>query len=359
MIEIDGSLGEGGGQMRQMLRTALSLSCVTGKPFHIFNIRRMRPKPGLMRQHQVAVQSAACISSAEVLGDQIGSVELTFLPKAVAPANYDIAIGTAGSTTMVLQTLIPPLLTSHDTSRIALSGGTHVPFSPSWEYLTEIFSPVMARLGARLDFVLDSCGFYPKGGGRVRCRIEPAASFSPLEAVHRGKLLRIVGASAVGNLPITIAERQAHAATLRLREHLGEHLPVAIDIRNLKMPGQGTFIFLKAEYENAVAGFTSLGERGKPAELVGEEAALELIGHHDTGMPVDPHLADQLVLYLAQATGPSRYATSRLTSHLRTNLEVTALFLDFKVEVDGEWEGPGTVTITPRPGARKGSTVQR
>jgi RNA 3'-terminal phosphate cyclase (ATP) len=345
MIEIDGSQGEGGGQM---LRTALSLSGITRKGFRIHNIRKSRSKPGLMRQHLVAVQAAARIASAELAGDQLGSCELTFVPSRVRAGNYHFDIGTAGSTPLVLQTIVPPLLHAGAVSRLSLVGGTHVPFSPSWHYLDEVFAPTLRRLGARVLFTLDSCGFYPKGGGRVRCEVEAAERLQPLRAEQRGRLLHVTGYSAVGNLPRSIAERQSQAALRRLTEGLHADVPMEVEICELKIYGQGTFIFLKAQYEEAVAGFTALGARGKPAEEVGEEAAFELINHHHSGMPIDQHLADQLVLYLAQAEGPSIFATSRITGHLETNLAVAGLFIDFTSELRGHRDAPGTITITPK-----------
>ena len=345
MIEIDGSQGEGGGQI---LRTALSLSCITGKGFRISNIRKSRAKPGLMRQHLVAVQAAARIASAEVAGDQLGSAQLSFVPRGVTAGQYAFDIGTAGSTPLVLQTIIPALMVGGASSRLSLIGGTHVPFSPSWHYLAEVFAPIITRLGANLDLTLESCGFYPKGGGRVRCRVEPVRQLAALTAENRGRLLRITGCSAVGNLPPSIAERQASAARNRLESAIGKDVPIEIEIQEVRVYGQGTFIFIKGEYEHVVAGFTALGARGKPAERVGEEAADEFLTHHRTGMPVDPHLADQLIIYLAQAQGRSVFATSRISSHLETNLMVTGYFLDIGIQLDGERDGPGTVVITPK-----------
>jgi len=343
MIEIDGSLGEGGGQV---LRTALSLSCITGKGFRISNIRSSRSKPGLMRQHLMAVQAAARIAAAKVEGDRLGSSQLSFVPRGVQAGEYSFDIGTAGSATLVLQTVIPALLTAPGESRVTVIGGTHVPFSPSWNYLAEIFWPTVARLGAHAELTLDSCGFYPKGGGKVRCRVRPGA-LSALSVQERGKLLRVSGCSAVGNLPLSIAERERLSALAVLQEELGRDLPMEVETRELSIYGQGNFIFLKGEYEHAVAGFTALGERGKPAERVGEEVAREFLCHHSTGMPIDPHLADQLVLYLAQASGPSVFATSRITGHLETNLQVAGYFLDLETRLSGESDGPGTVTIFP------------
>lgn len=347
MINIDGSMGEGGGQV---LRTALSLSCLTGKPFRIFNIRKNRAKPGLMRQHLVAVQSGARISAAEVHGDQLGSRELSFAPGPVRSGDYRFDIGTAGSTPLVLQTLIPTLISTGNVSRVTLTGGTHVPFSPSAHYISDIFAPALARLGVRLEVTLDTCGFYPKGGGTLRCRIHPCRQLSPLQLQERGELLGISCLSAVANLPESIAARQAQAALRRLRENLGVSARIETVTRSLSAFGPGSFVFLKARYQQGLAGFTSLGARGKPAEVVGEEAAAALLVHHASARPVDPYLADQLVLYLARASGPSRIATSCLTLHLETNLQVTGYFLDFRFTMDGERGGPGTVTIEPAPG---------
>lgn len=344
MIEIDGSIGEGGGQV---LRSALSLSCLTGQGFRIFNIRKNRSKSGLMRQHLMAVQAAARIVSANVAGDRLGSPELYFLPDGLTPGEYSFDIGSAGSATLVLQTVIPPLLAAGKRSRVTVTGGTHVPFSPSWNYFCEIFWPSITRLGVRGEIAIQSHGFYPKGGGRIGCQLEPLAGLSTLSARERGRLVKVSICSAVGNLPRSIAERQLQSAVSALKGELEHGLPMELEVRELRIFGQGTFIFLKGEYRQGIAGFTALGERGKPAEEVGAEVAREFVEHHRTGMPVDPHLADQLVLYLARAPGPSVFATSRITSHLETNLMVAGHFLDLSSEIGGKQGGPGTVTIIP------------
>lgn len=344
MIEIDGSMGEGGGQV---LRSALSLSCLTGRAFRIVNIRKRREKPGLMRQHLMAVQSAARVSGADVEGDRLGSAEVTFIPGAIRPGTYSFDIGTAGAATLVLQTLIPPLAAAPRPSAVSVVGGTHVPFSPSWNYFAEIFWPIVTRLGVKGELSLHAFGFYPRGGGKITCRFPSTADHAPLTLLERGRLLRITGSSAVGNLPLSIAERQAGAALHLLRERLGADVPVTVTPREVRVFGQGTFVFLRAVYEHAVAGFTVLGERGKLAERVGEEAALELLEHDETRMPVDKHLADQLILYLAQARQPSRFATSCITTHLQTNLQVAGMFLDITTGIEGNLGEPGTVTIHP------------
>jgi RNA 3'-terminal phosphate cyclase (ATP) len=346
MLEIDGSQGEGGGQI---LRTALSLACITGRPFRIANIRRGRAKPGLMPQHLMAVRAAREISAAEVTGDGTGSLELSFAPRRIVPGTFHFPIGTAGAVSLVLQTLLPPLLLARERSVLTLQGGTHVPFSPSIHYLSEVFLPLLGRLGGDVRLRLDACGFYPRGGGEVRCTVEPSRGFAPLSLTERGRLLRVRGISAVGNLPHHIAERQRQAARELLEERIGEEARIAIKTSEVPTPGQGTFIFLMGEYEHAVAGFTALGARGKRAEEVGREAAEEFLAHHATGAPVDPHLADQLVLYLALARGESRIATSRITSHLETNLRIAGLFLPFAYRLEGERDRPGMVTIVPSP----------
>jgi RNA 3'-terminal phosphate cyclase (ATP) len=355
MIEIDGSFGEGGGQI---LRTALSLSCLFRKSFRIFNIRKSRRKPGLMPQHLTAVRAAQLIANAAVEGDTTGSTELTFVPKEIRGGELFFDIGTAGSTSLVLQTLIPALICLGEKTTVTLKGGTHVPFSPSYHYLKDIFTHFLREIGIHIDLTIESHGFYPKGGGKVRAEIFPAREIRPLRITDRGALLRLGGYSCVGNLPLSIAERQRNSLVEKIHSQkipsfikegkmVFEKYPVDIELLHIPTPGQGTFVFLKSEFENSVAGFTSLGQRGRLAEAVGEDAALEFLHYYATGSALDPHMADQIILYLVLCGGESALTTSCITQHLITNLRVIGMFHDYRYSVDGEPGSPGTVTINP------------
>ena len=343
MIEVDGSFGEGGGQI---LRTALSLSCLFHKPFRIFNIRKGRKKPGLMPQHLTGVRAAQLLTRAEVQGDHAGSMELSFSPGKVKGGNFFFDIGTAGSTMLVLQTLIPALVFSGEKTTLTLVGGTHVPFSPSFHYVRDVFLPFLKKTEIEIALSVESYGFYPKGGGRIRVELFPVHEVTPLRIADRGKMLGVKGISGVANLPLAIAERQRNTALEKLLPHGSDYShQVDIELLDVPSPGQGTFIFLKAESEHSIAGFTDLGERGKRAETVGEEAATELIEYLRTDAAPDSHLADQIVLYLSLCRKQSLFTACRITRHLLTNLWVIGLFHEFRYSIDGEIGKPGTVRI--------------
>lgn len=354
MIEIDGSHGEGGGQI---LRTALSLSCFSGKPFRMVNIRRGRKKPGLAPQHLVSVRAAREISGADVSGDRQGSVELVFSPGEVKPGKVSLDVGTAGSTLLVLQSIVLPLLFARGKSSVTVRGGTHVPGSPSFHYAASVLLPALGKLGAELSLSIGSYGFYPRGGGEIRSEIFPSAGVRPLFLTERGKVLAVRGWSAAANLPVSIAHRQRDAALALIRGRLrGADLPVDIEVLSVQTPGQGTFLFLLVETEGGVAGFSSLGERGKRAEAVGEEAAEALLSYCETGAALDPHLPDQLAPYLAMCRKSSAFTTSRVTEHLMTNLWTIGLFREGRFSVEGEVGKPGMVRIVPEgwaPSQRK------
>lgn len=339
-IEIDGSFGEGGGQI---LRTALSLSCLLNKPFRIFNIRKGRKKPGLMPQHIVSVKAAREISGAEITGAEYGSTDLVFKPRGFKGGTFSFDIGTAGSACLVLQTILPSLLFSTKTSSLRIRGGTHVPFSPSFNYVSEVFVPMLKKMGVVVKLDIEEYGFYPKGGGVIMAETFPCSNINPLRITDRGEIKEIKGYSCVANLPLSIAERQRDAFIGRIRSVYSQ--TVNIDLSTVPSIGQGTFLFLKVISEGAIAGFTSLGAKGKRAETVGKEVAEELMKYLKTDATLDPYLPDQLVLYLALCKEESIITTSSITEHLLTNLWVIGRFIDFRYSIEGERGGPGLVMI--------------
>lgn len=347
-LEIDGSIGEGGGQV---LRTALTLSVLTGRPVEIRNIRAGRPNPGLQPQHLTAVQAAAAICRAQVEGAALGSQTLRFAPQsAPAPGEYVFDVtevagrGSAGAVGLVFQTLFLPLALVPGESLVVLRGGTHVPWAPSVDYLQEVFLPTVARMGLDAEIDLVAWGFYPVGGGEARVRIRGRPGpLSPLSLTERGSARKVRGRTVVSNLPAHIPQRMAdRARNLLVRAGLKADLQPLVT----RGAGPGAGIFLVVEYEHIRAGFSAYGRKGVPAEQVAEEACRELLAHHESGAPVDPHLADQLLLPMALAAGTSRFITSAITGHLLTNLTVIQAFLPIQVRVDGEVGQPGVVVLT-------------
>ena len=342
-LVIDGSYGEGGGQI---LRTALALSSVTAKPFNLVNIRKARAKPGLQPQHLAAVKAAARISNAMVEGARLSSNALMFTPGPARGGDYRIDIaettGSAGSTSLVLQTILLPLLASEGASTVTLLGGTHVPWSPTFHYLKLVFLPLLERLNIHVDLNIEQWGWYPQGGGRIVARIEPCRELKGINLRDRGRLEKVSGISAVANLPETIAARQKKQA----QEVLGQ-IGIEPDIEIVHAPsvGKGTLLFLLAQFEHSFAAFDSLGALGKRAETVADEAVRSLLEHLETGAVLDSHMADQLLPYLALARGSSEITTSRITRHLLTNIWVVQQFLDVAITVEGREGEMGTVRI--------------
>lgn len=339
MIEIDGSKGEGGGQI---LRSALTLSLLTGKPFKLENIRARRAKPGLMPQHLKAVQAAAEVGGAKVKGALPGSLSLSFEPGRVRPGHYLFDIGTAGATSLVLQTIYLPLARIQAPSSVTIQGGTHVPFSPCFHYLDWHWRRVLEKAGLKLSLEMERAGFYPPGGGIVHAGIQPQAEIKPLQFMERGGLVGVRGLSGVANLGISVAERQRDEALKRLAHRVS---PCRIEIEFLKAPSKGTVLLLLAEFEQSQACFFALGERGKRAEQVADEAVDALLGFLSTDGAIDPYLADQLLLPLAIAKGESRLHTSRLTGHILTNAEIIRTFLPVELAIEGVMDQPATVRI--------------
>jgi RNA 3'-terminal phosphate cyclase (ATP) len=339
MIEIDASFGEGGGQI---LRSALALSVITGKAMHLTNIRARRPQPGLKPQHLKAVEAAAQISAACVEGASLGSQTLSFEPQSLKGGEYIFDIGTAGSVSLLLQTVYLPLSFADFPSRLTLSGGTHVPWSPCYHYLEWQWLPYLAQIGYRVDCSLERAGFYPPGGGLVHVNISPVQHLSALHITKRGRLVRIRGLSGVGRLPLSIAERQRQQAIDRLREL---EVPLEIEVAEVPAASPGTFLVLQAEFEGSRCCAFALGARHKLAERVADEAADELLADIKAGGAIDPWLADQLLLPLAFVSGRSELSVCRISQHLRTNAELLGYFLPVSIEIDGETGQPGLVRL--------------
>jgi RNA 3'-terminal phosphate cyclase (ATP) len=338
-LELDGSFGEGGGQI---LRTSLALSLLTGRPFRLVNIRAGRPKPGLQPQHLMSVRAAATIGQARVQGDTRGSTELTFEPGKVVPGSYRFDIGTAGATGLVLHTLYLPLaLGAAAPSQLTLIGGTHVRTSPCFHFLQTTWRAYLELLGLHVSLRLARPGFYPRGGGLVEVHLQPAARLRGLRLRERGPV-KASGFSAVAGLPEDIARRQARRAIQRLRQ-----AGLKADIREeVWEDGPGTVLAVVLETTPVPALFFALGERGKRAERVADEAVDQALAYLKAApAAVDPHSADQLVLPLALAEGPSEYTTAEVTSHLLTNVAVIRRFLDREITCEGEEGKPGVVRI--------------
>lgn len=345
-VEIDGSYGEGGGQI---LRTALSLSALTGKPFGMTGIRAARSKPGLMPQHLAGVLAMADVCNANVDGGKIASTEISFEPGGPAqPGDYNVDVaevahgGSAGSVTLLLQSLLVPLALAPGPSKLSLQGGTHVAWSPSFDFIVEVLLPVLSRMGVSATASLVSWGFFPKGGGRISVEIQPCEQLLPLTLTERGELKLIHGRAVVCNLKSHIAVRMINRARNLLSTM---EAPVKIDPERVKGKSAGAVLFLRAEYENITVGFTALGEPRKPSDKVAEEACAELTAHDENGAPCTPHLADQLLLPAALAGGRSEIRTSRITQHLMTNAHVIGQFLTARIEIDGAEGKPGVIIV--------------
>ena len=336
MITIDGSKGEGGGQI---LRTSLALSLVTSQAFRIRNIRAGRRRPGLMRQHLTAVKAAAEVSGAEVRGNSIGSQDLTFTPQAIRHGQYHFAVGTAGSATLVLQTVLPALLlgSADQCSELVLEGGTHNPFAPPFDFLERAFLPLVARMGPRVEARLERPGFYPAGGGKFTVSIEPAPRLTRLDLPERGEIRRRLAEARVSRIPLSIAEREI--GILRGKLPWAPECFQARAIRNSRGPGNVLVIQIESEHVTEV--FTGFGKKGVPSEQVVGEALHEVREYLAADVPVSAHLADQLLIPMALAGG-GMFRTLAPSRHTMTNIEVIQQFLDVEITAQrgekGDWE---------------------
>jgi RNA 3'-terminal phosphate cyclase (ATP) len=337
LLVIDGSYGEGGGQI---IRTSLALSLVTGKPFRVNRARANREKPGLRKQHLTAVTAAAEIAQAIVEGAAVGSTEFTFIPGHVVPGDYLFDIGTAGSATLVLQTVLPPLMIASGPSMLRLQGGTHNVHAPPYDFLERTFLPLVSRTGPKILIDLGRYGFYPPGGGRFDVFIEPVAKPRRLDLVERGKIRAQRARALVVNLPSTMAERELAV----IKEKMGlrdDQLHAEISDNAIS---RGTAVMIEIESEQVTEVFTRIGERGVRAEVIAEKAADEALDYLKTQAPVGQHLADQLLIPLALAGGGS-FATGTLSLHTQTNIKVIKQFLDIDITCSQAATGIWTIDV--------------
>lgn len=326
LLTIDGSHGEGGGQI---LRTSLALSLVTGTPFRMVNIRAGRTKPGLMRQHLTALQAATQIGNATVEGAFIGSGELFFNPGTVAPGSYSFTVGTAGSATLVLQTIVPALLQTREKSSLKLEGGTHNPFAPPFDFLQRSFLPLVNRMGPKVDATLEQYGFYPAGGGCFRVDIEPAKLLSPIEITERGEITGRSVRAIVAKLPRNIATRELD--TVRKRFGWPEEVFTVEEVKRSRGPGNILFIELQSEHVTEIV--TGFGEHGISAEQVAERTVKLARQYLASSAPVGCYLADQILLPMALA-GKGCCRTMPLSRHALTNIDIIRKFLSVPIAVE-------------------------
>ena len=323
MLLIDGAQGEGGGQI---LRTALALSLVTGTPFRLERIRAGRPRPGLLRQHLTAVTAATEVGGADTEGAALGSTALLFRPGAVRAGAYRFSVGTAGSTGLVLQTVLPPLLLAAGPSTLELEGGTHNPYAPPFDFIEKTFLPLVNRTGPTVTVELQRYGFYPPGGGRFNVYVEPAAELARLDLLERGAILSERARSLCVNLPAHVGERELAVAS----EQLG-WTPDQLQLEtSTNAISPGNVFTVEIEGETLTEVFTGIGERGVSAEQIASRAIKEAKRYLDAGVPVGEHLADQLLIPMALARGGS-YITQTPTPHTTTNIEVIKKFLPVEI----------------------------
>jgi len=346
VVEIDGSVLEGGGQI---LRTALALSAIVGKPIRVFNIRARRSNPGLQQQHLTSVLAAARISNAQVIGASKGSTELTFRPGRIDCGEFRFDIGTAGSVTLVIQTILPILTFASCESRVTITGGTDVPWSPPIDYVRFVMLPMLSLFGVRAEVRLVRRGHYPRGGGEVILTVKPG-KLRGINAVEFGNPVEVRGISHAVRLPAHVARRQADSARNTLIK-AGVSVPIGISLETYEQgsdphlgPGSGVVLWVKSD-RGYIKGADALGERGKPAEVVGEEAANKLLENFRSGMAFDEHMGDMVIPYMALAEGKSIVGVSKITLHALTNIYVIEQILGVRFSVDGTEGRPGVIKV--------------
>ena len=339
MITIDGSEGEGGGQV---LRYSAALSLITGEPFTIENIRGGREKPGMMRQHVTSIEAAAAIGVAEVSGLAVGSSEITFRPGSVTPGEYHFAVGTAGATGLVLQTVLVPLMLADAPSRVVIEGGTHAMAAPPFEFLAKTLLPIIAKMGPQVSAKLERHGFYPRGGGRIVVEFEPAP-LRPVELIDRGEPISNVAEALIAGIPFDIAERELAS----MRKALPDWPEEAFAPRQIPAEeGPGNVVLITSEFEHVTEVMSGFGKLGVPAERVGKNTAKRMAGYIASGAFAGPYLQDQLLLPMALARSGA-FTSVKISQHTRTAIDLIQRFTGTGFRV-GEREGKRVlVTVAP------------
>lgn len=329
-VAIDGSFGEGGGQLS---RYAVALAAISGRPLYLRNIRARRAKPGLMAQHLTALRAAAAVGGGVLEGAELGATEIYYEPGRIRGDEYHFDVGTAGSIVLVLQALLPVALHADGPVHLSITGGTDVRMAPPVDYLRLVFLPWLARMGVKVPIESIRHGYYPKGGGLVQLRVEPCSSPRPLLVEEPGALWRISGVSHVAHLPLHIPERMAAAASAVLADFDAVQIETRV-LGDTEAFGTGGAIVLTAETENSVLGAATVAERGVPAERLGKDAGYSLRAELEVGAAIDIHACDQLLIYAAQAQGTSRFAVRKVSEHTSTVMWLVEQFLPVRFSVE-------------------------
>jgi RNA 3'-terminal phosphate cyclase (ATP) len=346
VIEIDGSQGEGGGQI---LRTSLAFSILTGKAIRLTNVRAGRRNPGLASQHLACLLAASEICDARVDGATIGSTQIVFEPGGpAAPGYYSFDIsrmagrGSAGAVTLLLQAIMLPLALARSESTLTLRGGTHVAWSPPVHYLRWVLLPTLAQMGAEATIEQSKWGWYPQGGGEVQVTIHGGAELRGVDLTRRGELVSLEGVAVASNLPAHIPQRIAARANNLLK---AAGLPPRVEPERAGGPSTGAGVFVGLTFDGVRAGFSTLGRLGKPSEEVASEAIEALLAYHHQPAALDPHLPDQILPALALARGPSMLGTQEITRHTLTNIAVIRHFVERPITVEGTEGQPGFIRV--------------
>lgn len=339
MIEVDGAHGEGGGQL---VRMAVALSVLTATPIRLVRIRAGRSPPGLAAQHVTAVRALAEICGCDVQGLELGSTTLGFRPGAVVPGRYSFDVGTAGSVTLILQAVLPVACSAAESVRIRLVGGTDVRWSPPIDYVAHVFLPLLRRLGGHVDIELQRRGYYPRGGGVVEAVVEPTKAWSSFNPGEPGPVRWVRGTAHASNLPTDIPKRMAAAAIRRFRSNADIKIQERL-YGGQEAVGQGGALVAWAETESTLLGADSLAERGKPSARIGAEVSAALEADLESGASLDVHAADQLLIYLARASEPSRFRVREISRHMETMMWLLERFLGCRFGVSRDGAGWGVV----------------